>query len=129
MEQELKEWCKNQWNCRKVVTRGIMFRKSLELYPGHCGGRADPKCFARLKKWFYGGFKKRCRLSKRRVSSTGQKLPKDWRAKKASIMNRVAGAQMPTQRANGSFRPGVEDDKMGNTDQMPLYIEDHHNAV
>ena len=49
--------------------------------------------------------------------------------KKASIVNRVAGAQMPIQRANGSFRPGMEDDKMGNTDQMPLYIEDHQKGV
>ena len=33
------------------------------------------------------------------------------------------------QRADGSFRPGVTDDKMGNTDQVPLYLEDHSKAV
>ena len=36
---------------------------------------------------------------------------------------------MPVQRPDATFRPGVSDDKTGNTDQSPLYIEDHSKAV
>ena len=65
------------------------------------------------------------KLSKRRVLSAGQKLPKDWQDKVQSIVRRVAGAQMPCQRADGSYWPGVSDDRMANTDQVPVRIEDH----
>ena len=32
---------------------------------------------------------------------------------------------MPHQRPDGYFHPGVTDANMGNTDQVPVYIEDH----
>ena len=111
-----------------MVTRGIIFRRAIQLYPCHCGGRKNNRLFSSLKNWFYGGFKKRMKLSKRRVSSTGQKLPKDWRAKQSLAIRRVAGAQTPVPRPEGSFASGVSDDKMGNTDQVPVYIEDHGNG-
>ena len=41
------------------------------------------------------------------------------------IIDCVAQKQMPQQRPDGSFRPGVTDANMGNTDQVPVYIEDH----
>ena len=41
------------------------------------------------------------------------------------IIDRVAQKQMPQQRPDGSFHPGVMDENMGNTDQVPVYIEDH----
>ena len=41
------------------------------------------------------------------------------------IIDRVAQKQMPQQRPDGSFHPGVTDANMGNTDQVPVYIEDH----
>ena len=81
----------------------------------------------RLKKWFYGGFKKRMNLSRRKISSTGQKLPLDWKQKHEKIVSRVVKAQMPRQRRDGSFQPGVTDDKMANTDQVPVYIESFGN--
>ena len=87
MEREVLEWCKRQWSRRKVVTRGVIFDKALEVHPGHCGGKTDPDVFAKLKNWFYTGFNKRCKLSKRRISSTGQKLAKNWREKRARIVN------------------------------------------
>ena len=37
----------------------------------------------------------------------------------------VAQKQIPQQRPDGSFHPGVMDANMGNTDQVPVYIEDH----
>ena len=129
MESKLIEWCRRQWDKKRVVTRGIIFRRALMMYPDHCKADSGQSQFKKLCKWFYGGFKKRCKLSKRRISSTGQKLPQNWQELVVSIVNRVAGAQMPTQRMDGSFCPGVTDDKMGNTDQVPVYIEDHSKAT
>ena len=45
------------------------------------------------------------------------------------IIYRVAQKQMPQQRPDGSFHPGFMDANMGNTDQVPVYIEDHSNGT
>ena len=129
MEKELLAWCKDKWNNNKSVSRGVIFHQALKLYPGHCGGLENPAIFERLKNWFYGGFKQRWDLSKRRVSSTGQKLPIDWETKGAQIVARVAGAQMPVQKPDGKLISGVKDDDMGNMDHMPCYTEDHRKGV
>ena len=129
MEKTLIKWCVKQWDKNKVITRGIIFRRALLLLPNFCGGSKAKTCFYRMKQWFYGGFKKRCNLSKRRISSTGQKLPKDWKDKVKSIIRRVAGAQTPQQRADGSYYGGVPDARMGNTDQVPVYMEDHSKST
>ena len=36
---------------------------------------------------------------------------------------------MPQQRPDVSFHPGVTDANMGNTDQLPVYIEDHSKGT
>ena len=36
---------------------------------------------------------------------------------------------MPQQRPDVSFHPGVMDANMGNTDQVPVYIEDHSKGA
>ena len=41
----------------------------------------------------------------------------------------VAQKYIPQQRPDGSFHPGVMDEKMGNTDQLPVYIEDHSKGT
>ena len=41
------------------------------------------------------------------------------------IIDLVAQKQMPQQRLDGSFHPGVTDANMGNIDQVPVYFEDH----
>jgi hypothetical protein len=94
----------------------------MELLPNFCGGKKSKKCFniQKMKTWFYGGFKKRCKLSKRRISSTGQKLPKDWENKAKSIIVHVVKTQTRQQRSDGSWRGGVSDVNMGNTDQVPI---------
>ena len=107
----------------------LYFWKALQLNPNHCAGGVTQNRFRRLKTWFYGGFVKRWKLSKRRVSSKGQKLPKNWEVKAQEIISRVAGAQMPTPRPDHSFAPGVKDDDMGNMDHSPFYIEDHGNSM
>ena len=128
MEKQLIAWCDKHWTKKKVLTRVIIFRLALRIFPMLCGGKKNPMLFRALKSWFYGGFKKRCKLSKRTISSSGQKCPKDWKEKKACINRRVAKAQMPSQRPDGSFHSGVTDDNMANTDQVPVYVEDHSNG-
>ena len=41
------------------------------------------------------------------------------------IIDRVSQKHMPQQRPDGYFYTGVTDANMGNTDQVPVYIEDH----
>ena len=36
---------------------------------------------------------------------------------------------MPQKRPDGSFHPGVMDANMGNTDQVPVYIEYHSKGT
>ena len=36
---------------------------------------------------------------------------------------------MPQQRPDGSFHPGVTDANIGNTDQVPVYIEDYSKGT
>ena len=123
------KWCKEQWNKKKVVTWGITFHKALCIYPKHSGGKSNNKIFAALKSWFYGGFKKQAKLFKCRISSTGQKLPDKWEVMVERIIDRVAHKQMPQQRPDGSFHTGIMDAKMGNTDQLPVYIEYHSKCT
>ena len=45
------------------------------------------------------------------------------------IIDRVAQKQMPQQSLDGYFHPSVTDANMGNTDQVPVYIEDHSKGT
>ena len=92
-------------------------------------GKSNNKIFTTLNIWFYGGFKKREKLSKCRISSTGQNLPEKWEVMVERIIDRVAQKQMPQQRPDGSFHPGVTDVNIGNTDQVPVYIEYHSKGT
>ena len=55
MEKMIFKWCIEQWNKKKVVTRGIIFPKALYIYPNHSGGKSNNKIFTALKSWSYGG--------------------------------------------------------------------------
>ena len=68
-------------------------------------------------------------MSKCRISSTGQKLPDKWEVMVERIIDRVAQKQIPQQRPDGYFHPGVNYENMGNTDQLPVYIEDHSKGT
>ena len=92
-------------------------------------GKSNNKIFTALKSWFYGGFKKQAKLPKCRISSTVQKIPDKWEVMVERIIDRVAQKQMPQQKPDGSFHPGVMDANMGNTDQVPVYIEDHSKGI
>ena len=45
------------------------------------------------------------------------------------IIDGVAQKQMPQQRPDGYFHTGVMDASVGNTDQVPVYIEDHSKGT
>ena len=45
------------------------------------------------------------------------------------IIDSVDQKQMPQKRPDGSFNPGVTDAKMGNTYEVPVYIEDHSKGT
>ena len=92
-------------------------------------GKSNNKIFTALKSWFYGGFKKREKLSKGSISSTGQKLPEKWEVMVKRTIDRVAQKQMPQKRPHGSFHPGVTGANIGNTYQVPVYIEDHSKGT
>ena len=114
-------WCARHWQNNKKITCDIIFRQAIVFDPTFlCGGLSNPNIFMALKNLFYGGFKKQSKLSRRVVSSMGQKLPNNWKGKHACIVRRAVNTQMPRQRGDGTFQPGVTDDKMGNTDQVPV---------
>ena len=127
LEKQLFAWCKDTWDNSKPITRYIVFHKVIEIDASFLGGVNSPDFFARMKNWFYYGFKRRYDLSRRKISSIGQKLPDDWQIKREDIVLRVARCQTPRKRGDGSFAPYVKDDDTGNTDQVPIYIEAHGN--
>ena len=105
-----------------------MLRKAMVINPGFLGGVGSQGHFSKLKNWFYYGWKKRFKLSTRKISSCGQKLPRDWQAKVANIIARISKGQMPHQRMDGSFCPGADDDHVINSDQVPVWIESHSST-
>ena len=127
MEDEILSWCKEMWDDLKPVTRYLVFHKVMTMYPTFEGGIGSDGFFDRMKNWYYHGFKHRKKLSIRKISSIGQKLPKDWQSKHRCIISRVASSQMPKQLCDGSFRPPVNDDDCANSDHVPMYIEMHGN--
>jgi hypothetical protein len=125
VEDALIIWCRQMWKESKALTRYIIFHRAMEIDRNFMGGVNSDGYYVRMKNWFYYGFNKRMNLSRRKVSSIGQKLPDDWEAKRDSIIARVAKCQTPRQRGDGLFAVYVFDDDMGNTDQVPIYIESH----
>ena len=117
LEKNMDTWCAKHWENNKKITRGIIFRQAIVFHSTFfCGGLLNPNMFMASKNWFYVGFKKQNKLSRRVVYFMGQKLPTNWKVKHACIIRRTANAHMPRQRGDGTFQPCVTDDKMGNTD-------------
>jgi hypothetical protein len=83
------------------------------------GGVGSPDHFPKLKNWFYFGLNKCHKLSRRKISSVGQKQPDDAAEKHKRIVLRIARHQTPVQRPDGTYR--------GNSDQVPTYVEPHGN--
>ena len=119
----MEAWCEKHWKNNKKITRGIIFPQDIVFESTFFyGGLSNPNISMALKNSFYGGFKKQSKLSRPVVSLMVQKLPINWKEKHACIVCRTANAQMHRQRGDGKFQPGVTDEKMGNTDQVPVYV-------
>ena len=93
-----------------------MLCQAMHNNPGFLGGIGSGGHFMRLLNWFYFEFKLRYKLSKRKISSVGQNLPNDWRERHDNIIFRVANAQIPRQRPDGTFCSGADDDHVINSD-------------
>ena len=95
----------------------------MKIDPGFLSDVGSSGHFMRLLNWFYFGFKLRYKLSKRKISSCGQKLPQDWKERHNNIISCIARDQLPRQRPDGSFQPGADDDHVINLDQVPIWWE------
>lgn len=112
LERKLMDILGRLWKVDKRVTRAIIFRQALDIDKRFLGGVGSPNHFSKLKQWFYHGLNKRFSLSIRKISSVGQKLPRDWETKLQQIIDRVKRDQSL-----------VTDDFYVNTDQVPVWIE------
>ena len=68
VEAEVYAYLEDLWKKERRVTRSIIFRKAMEVDPRFLGGTGSEGHMEKLKCWFYYRFK---------ISSVGQKLPKD----------------------------------------------------
>ena len=125
LEKELYKWCRAKWEDDRHVTRAIMFCQAMVINPGFLVGLGLQGHIAKLKNWLCYGFKKRFKHSKQKISSCGQKLPNDWEIKVVNIISRISHGQMPHQSIDKLFKPGADDDRIINSDQVPVWIESH----
>jgi hypothetical protein len=106
----------------KRVTRTMIFRRALEIDPNFMGGINDPQCLTKMKKWFYYGFIKKHDLSVRKISSVGQKLPRNWEDQMVNMRDRVRHRQGPKKQPDGKVLiTGVSDAYYWNTDHVPVW--------
>ena len=123
-EKVLLAWLEERWKLDQRVSRTMIFRKVLEIDPKFKGGVESDGYLARLKKWFYYGFKIRNGLSNRKICGAGQKLPANWEQALIDMHGKVRAKQQPEMRADGSVRiAGVKDAHFCNTDHVPVWYE------
>ena len=74
------------------MSGAVIFRTVMDIDPifkvsGGPGVKGTVGHMKQLKKWFYYGFNRHYNLSNRKISSVGQKLPKDWEAHLSNLMH------------------------------------------
>jgi hypothetical protein len=120
LNELIEKWIKDE----RRITRTMIFRAALEIDPLFMGGVESGDLMSKLKKWFYYGFVRRFNLSFRKISSVGQKLPKNWPDKMVDMRGRVKHRQLPTEQPDGSIvLKGVHDANYFNTDHVPVWYE------
>ena len=95
MEKKLHGHVESLWKEKKRVSRLVVVRKVVEIYPMFKGGMHDPKFMANIKSWFHHGFCKRVKLSYTRIAGASRNLPSNWKELAASVIARVAKSQAP----------------------------------
>eukprot|EP00957_Ditylum_brightwellii_P057449 4355717-Ditylum_brightwellii.AAC.1 len=124
VEEELRKYICQVRNEKKHVSHTSIFQKALMIKKDFLSGAGSPKFLPRMKNWYYFGLKKRLNLSICQVNGVGQKLPRGWEKKVEHIQVRVAKAQQPRNQQNSNdWLPGTSDDKMANTDNVPIWME------
>lgn len=132
IEEELMIKIRDLWERGKRVSRAVIFRLALEIDPtfkvsGGDGGKGSVGHLKRLKQWFYFGFKRRKRLSNRKIASIGQKLPRNWERHLENLQKRIAAAQLPQtiELKSGECAnvPGIDDEDFYNFDHVPVWQE------
>jgi len=73
LNELIEKWIKDE----RRITRTMIFRAALKIDPSFMGGVGSDDLMTKLKRWFYYGFVKRFNLSIHKITSVGQKLPKD----------------------------------------------------
>lgn len=121
LEEELFEFVEKASTDGKRITRNLIFRKVNELDTSFMAGGSARERLIRMKKWFYGGFKKRYGLSYARISGAGQKLPKDWQEKVKSINDRVNRSMYPHDINGDTVK--ILPENWVNSDHVPIYRE------
>ena len=120
MENQVMEYVRELRSKNQRVTRVIIFRKVIELFPMFKGGIHCSSFMSAIKSRLYMGFKKRKHLHYIRLSGASRKLPKGWEGMVAAIITRVGRRQL-TRVVEGLHIPAIEDDSFANTDHIPVY--------
>ena len=126
-ECRLLAWIDSEYALKHRITRSKIFRQALFIDPLHCG-RHKKGFMGRMFEWFYKGFNKRYRITNRKISGAGQKLPDGWQKLHAELKERVKRHCVPHETTNthGTTKQvlGVDDAHFCNTDHVPTYVED-----
>jgi hypothetical protein len=126
-ECELYAWVDQEYKLKHRITRTLIFRQALRIDKKHLGGAGSRDHMSRMKDWFYHGFCTRYRLSNRKISGAGQKLPDGWQAEHEKIKARVKlrCVQHEHEYEDGVTRTvqGVMDENYCNSDHVPTWIE------
>ena len=108
----------------------MIFRKVLDIDPKFKGGVHSDGYLARLKKWFYYGFKVCHGLSNSKMCGTGQKLPANWEHALLDMHGKVRVKQQPEMQADGSVCiAGVKVAHLCNTDHVSVWYESVGNYI
>ena len=121
VEEESIERLKELWKNKKIVTRKIIFWKSMEIDPNLYGGVISVHHIGKLNNWFYYGFVKKFKLSLHKILSVDQKLPLDWEQNMVDLRERVSARQMASKSLYGTtLIPSVRDEYYVNTYHVPF---------
>jgi len=88
MERRLFEWILNLRQRRIRVTRTMVLKQALLENPQFYDGCTTPKALHQAQWWYYR-FLRRQNLVRRRVTSTGQKLPPGWERLARSNLEKI----------------------------------------
>ena len=115
-------YLKDMRNKNMRITRTILLRKAIELYPDFQGGIGSTDFMPKILNWFYYRFVRKYNLSWCRIAGASRKLPHDWEAKRDKIVQAVYDTQIE-KCINQVCVPAIPDSSWVNMDHVPFTIE------